>query len=105
MPTFVIREETACEANVADPASTFSGIRRGGRTDMSVFRNAEPERPRAEFSLAAQNRSRAFLIVARMLVALTDAAPLLGGGWVLLSRSAGVADMAGQYLSKPRKGS
>ena len=53
---------------------------------MSVFQN--DGRGRVEFSLQANDRNQGFLSAARLLAALTEATPLLVGGWVLASITA-----------------
>jgi hypothetical protein len=85
MPTFRIHLKTvlAVAATGADLSSTVSVVHAAGGTDVSVFQN--DEHGRAEFSLQANDRNQGFLSAARLLAALTEATPLLVGGWVLVS--------------------
>ena len=70
----------------ADLSATVEAIHAAGGTDVSVFQNEE--HGRAEFSLEAPNRNQAALAAHRVLVALTNATPLVYGGWVFLSITA-----------------
>jgi hypothetical protein len=87
MPTFRIQLDTAFKAVATDAelASTFTTITAGGGTDVSVFREAGGQRPRAEFSLEAGDRNQAALSVGSLLVAVMEATPSVAGGWVLAS--------------------
>jgi hypothetical protein len=85
MATFRIRLETAhsVRATDADLSSTVEIVHGAGGTDVSVFQS--DERGRAEFALEAPTRGQAAGAVHAVLVALTNATPLLAGGWVLVS--------------------
>ncbi len=87
MPTFRVQLDTAFKAVATDAelASTFTTITSRGGTDVSVVRDASGERPRAEFSLEADDRTQAALAVGSLLVAVMEATPSVAGGWVLAS--------------------
>jgi hypothetical protein len=87
MPTYRIQLDTAFKAVATDAelASTFTTIASSGGTDVSVVRDANGERPRAEFSLVADDRTQAALAVGSLLVAVMEATPSVAGGWVLAS--------------------
>ena len=87
MPVFRIRLDTAFNASATDAelASTFTTISGRGGTDISVFREMNGQRPRAEFSLEAVDRSAAVLAVGTLLVAVMKATPSVVDGWVLAS--------------------
>jgi hypothetical protein len=87
MPTFRIQLDTAFKAVATDAelASTFTTITSHGGTDVSVFREDNGERPRAEFSLVAGDRTEAALSVGSLLVAVMETTPSVAGGWVLAS--------------------
>ena len=87
MPTFKIHLDTAFKAVATDAelASTFTTITSCGGTDVSVFRDAKGERPRAEFFLDADDHTHAVLSVGSLLVAVMEATPSVAGGWVLAS--------------------
>jgi hypothetical protein len=50
-----------------------------------VFRDHNGERPRAEFSLVADDGAEAVLSVGSLLDAVLAATPSVAGGWVLAS--------------------
>jgi hypothetical protein len=85
---FRVRFETASEFADTGPdiSATVTAVHEAGGTDVSVFQNEE--RGRAEFSLEAPNRAQAVLAAHRVLAALTNATPLVYGGWVFLSITA-----------------
>ena len=87
MPTFRVQLDTGSKAVATDAelASTFTTITAHGGTDVSVVRDANGERPRAEFSLAADDRTQAALSVGSLLVAVMEATPSVARGWVLAS--------------------
>jgi hypothetical protein len=87
MPVFKVRLDTAFKATATDAelASTFMTISERGGTDVSVFREGNGERPRAEFSMDAADRSQAVLSVGSLLVAVMETTPSVAGGWVLAS--------------------
>jgi hypothetical protein len=88
MATFKIRLETvgSVTATDADISSTVEIVHAAGGADVSVFQN--DERGRAEFALEAHTRGQAAGAVHAVLMALTEATPLLVGGWVLVSITA-----------------
>jgi hypothetical protein len=87
MPTFRVHLDTAFRAVASDDelAATFTAITSHGGTDVSVFRDHNGERPRAEFSLVADDGAEAVLSVGSLLDAVLAATPSVAGGWVLAS--------------------
>jgi hypothetical protein len=87
MPKFRIHFDTAFTAVATDAelASIFRTITANGGTDVSVLRGENGQRPRAEFSLDADDRTQAVLSVGNLLVAVMETTPSVAGGWVLAS--------------------
>jgi hypothetical protein len=82
LPKFRIELGTAT-ATGSDLAPAVAVIHAAGGTEVSVLQ--ADDRPRVEFSLEAENERRAAWGARRVRRCLTEATPLLVGGWVLVS--------------------
>lgn len=71
-------------ATSVDLASAVEVVHAAGGTDVSVLQN-DVNAPRVEFNLEADDEGQAAWAAHRALRRLTEATPLLVGGWVLVS--------------------
>jgi hypothetical protein len=86
LPTFRIElgTATATGSDLAPAlAPAVAVIHAAGGTEVSVFQT--DDEPRVEFSLDAENERCAVWSARRVRRCLTEATPLLVGGWVLVS--------------------
>jgi hypothetical protein len=71
-------------ANSADLALAVAVVHEAGGKDVSVLQN-DVNAPRVEFKLEADDEGQAAWTAHRTLQRMTDATPLLVGGWILVS--------------------
>jgi hypothetical protein len=71
-------------ATSADLSSAVEVVHTAGGTDVSVLQN-DVNAPRIEFNLEADDEGQAASAAHRALQHLTEATPLLVGGWILVS--------------------
>jgi hypothetical protein len=65
--------------------SAFETITAAGGTDVSLIPHNETERPRASFSLEADDRPQLVEDVRVLLASLLAANPAVSGGWSLMA--------------------
>jgi hypothetical protein len=82
LPRYTIELDTA-DATQNDLAPAVAVVHAAGGTDVSVLQI--DRRPRVEFSVEAADHRQAASIACRVRVGLTEATPLLAGGWALVS--------------------
>jgi hypothetical protein len=82
LPTFRIELATAT-ATCGDLASTVAVVHAAGGTEVSVVQTEN--NPRVECNVEAEDDRQAAWAARRVRMRLTEATPLLVGGWVLVS--------------------
>jgi len=82
LPTFRI-EFAAATANCEALASTVAVVHAAGGTEVSVLQTES--NPRVECNVEADDDRQAAWVARRIRMCLTEATPLLAGGWVLVS--------------------
>jgi hypothetical protein len=70
-------------ATSADLSSAVAVVHAAGGVEVSVLQNGNA--PRVEFNLEADDEGQAACAAQRALQRLTEATPMLAGGWILVS--------------------
>jgi hypothetical protein len=89
VPTFRIWLDTSSRTRATDQelTSAFETISAAGGIDVSLMPHNEIDRPRASFSLEADDRPQLMLDVRVLLASLLVASPAVRGGWSLIAIS------------------
>ena len=89
MPTFRIWLDTSSRTRATDQelTSAFETISAAGGIDVTLMPHNEIDRPRASFSLEADDRPQLMLEVRALLASLLVASPAVRGGWSLIAIS------------------
>jgi hypothetical protein len=82
LPKFTIELDTPT-ATCGDLAPTVAVVHAAGGSEVSVVQT--DQRPRVEFSVDAEDDRHAAMVARRVRLGLTEATPLLAGGWALVS--------------------
>ena len=79
----MFRIELEAAATGADLSSTVAVVHAAGGTEVTVVQTEN--KPRVEFTVEAESERRAAGAAHHVRVRLTEATPLLVGGWVIVS--------------------